>query len=144
MNYNKGFTLIELLIVVIIAGTLFFVGLPAYQNSVLKSNRVVGKGILAEVSSRQEQYFINHKTYTDDLTNLGYVSDPFYVDDQADAYSSLGNRIYQIDLGLASLVYTVTATPRNRQAKDTQCGTFSLTSRGVKSVTGGSGVSECW
>jgi len=140
----NGFTLVELLTVVIMVGILFYLGLPAYQNAILKSHRIVARGILAEVVSREAQYFINNKSYTNDLTDLGYLSDPFYVDDQADTFASPGNTIYRIDLELSGLVYFVTATPLNRQARDSLCGTYSLTSKGVKSVSGSAGYAECW
>lgn len=143
-SVQTGYTLIELMIVVIILGILLSLGLPAYQNSIIRSNRYVGRGILTEVVSRQEQYFINNKSYAGDLTELGYVADPFYVDGQADAYSSSVNSIYQIDLALATGIYTVTATAVNRQLKDALCGNFTLTSRGVKGVSVAGNNSECW
>ena len=61
MRKNKGFTLIELMIVIVIVAVLLAVALPAYQDSVIKSNRSAGRGILLDVASRQEQYFINNK-----------------------------------------------------------------------------------
>jgi type IV pilus assembly protein PilE len=66
------------MIVIVIAGILFFVALPAYQNSVLKSNRAAGRGVLLDVASRQEQYFINNKQYADALPDLGYPA-TYYV-----------------------------------------------------------------
>jgi type IV pilus assembly protein PilE len=145
---QRGFTLIELMIVLVIAGILFYVALPAYQNSIIKSNRSVGRGMIMDVASRQEQYFINNKAYTDDLTKLGYDADPFYINDQADRSATSGNQaIYKIDLNLLStLAYSVTATPvpGSRQAKDNRCQAFTLSSAGAKTNSGPGAVSECW
>lgn len=139
-----GYTLIEFLLVLVVTGVLYFVGLPAYENSILKSNRAVGRATLMEVKARQEQYFINHKAYSGDLSGLGYATDPFYVDQQADETAGSSGSIYRIDLQLATLRYTVSAKATGRQKRDDLCEIFMLTSAGVKSVGGGGNKSECW
>ncbi|WP_455380666.1 type IV pilin protein, partial [Acidihalobacter prosperus] len=53
---------------------------------------------------------------------------------------------YDISYGVNSTGYTLTASPQGNQAKDTNCGTFSLNYLGVKSVSGSlsSTPSKCW
>jgi type IV pilus assembly protein PilE len=141
-----GFTLIELMIVASIVGLLLLIGLPSYQDSVLKSNRAAARGVLLDVASRQEQFFINNKQYTDDLTDLGYGADPFFVNDQADrSTTNGGGSIFQIDLALlTTTTYTLTATAISRQTRDGKCATFTLTGAGLKGNTGSGSVSDCW
>jgi len=141
---RAGFSLVELLLVVVIIGIMLATGLPAYKNSVIKANRLVGRGILVEVLSRQEQYFVNRKTYARHLTQLGYSSDPFYIDARAQVYSSAHSAIYRLELQLATQRYTLTATPINQQAADHLCGYLAVNSLGVKSAGGSGGVSQCW
>jgi type IV pilus assembly protein PilE len=140
---NNGFTLMELMIVLVILAVLTMVALPAYENSVIKSNRVAGRGVLLDVASRQEQYFINNKTYTDLLTDLGLPAN-YYVDNQADQVSQSA-AIYRIDLTtVGGNGYTVSAVPLNRQTKDSQCQTLTLNGVGVKTESGTLTVADCW
>ena len=56
------------------------------------------------------------------------------------------NAIYVISLALTNggLSYTATATPVNRQTKDSgNCATFTLTNTGRRDATGSLGA-ECW
>jgi len=143
---ESGFTLMELMIVLAIVAILLGVGLPGYQNIILKSNRAAGKGVLLDVASRQEQYFINNKAYSNNLqTGLGYPANPFFINNQADkTAASTSDSVYQISVALVGSVYTVTATPVSRQLKDTRCGTLTITSTGVKGENGTQSVAECW
>ena len=138
---NKGFTLIELMIVIVVVAILTAVALPAYQNSVLKSNRSAAKGVLFNVASRLEQFFINSKEYTDDLEELGLPA-AYYIDNQSDV-APAASGIYLINLSTVGGGYSISAVPQKFQAKDKQCGTFTLTDLGVKTATG-SLAAQCW
>ena len=140
-NRSQGFSLIELMIVLVVAGILFFVALPAYQNSVLKSNRAAARGVLLDLASRQEQYFINNKEYADALTDLGLPA-TYYVDNQAEIVAQ-GDAVYLITLSTVNN-FTVSAVPQNRQTKDSQCGTLTYNRMGVKGESGSLSPSECW
>ncbi|MEH6636828.1 MAG: type IV pilin protein [Halioglobus sp.] len=155
MNKVTGFTLIELMIVLVILSILLLVALPAYQSSVIKSNRSAGRGILQDVVARQEQYFINNKTYADTLEKLGYGvdgADAFYVNKLVDRYpSATGDAVYQIGVNLIStLNYEVTALPKGLQLKDDRCQGFRITENGVKTNVDASdtaapgSLDECW
>ncbi|TVZ40127.1 type IV pilus assembly protein PilE [Alteromonadaceae bacterium 2753L.S.0a.02] len=139
---NRGFSLIELMIVVVIVAVLAAVAVPSYQNSVLKSNRGVGKTELLTLIARQEQYFVNNKAYATDLTDLGFPANPYFIDNSGNSLAASAGSIYQISLSApTNSSFTAQATPQNNQTNDSSCGTLSITHRGVESA---SGSGDCW
>ena len=141
-----GFTLIEMMIALAVAGILFFVALPAWQHTMLKSNRAAGKGVLVDVLSRQEQYFINNKHYATSLEQLGLPSPDFFINSQAEPVNE-GRAVYRIELDILASTYRgVKAIPWNRQAADSACMAFSISQAGVHTVSGAQrdGGAHCW
>ncbi len=137
----RGFNLIELMIVVAIVGIIAGVAYPSYQDSIRKSNRQVGKTALLEVLGRQEQYFVNMKSYATDLTNLNYPANGFYVDNEGDPMAGASGATYLIQLSSPTVTsYTVQAVPQGGQTNDTACGTLAITDSGAKTPT----TAGCW
>jgi len=137
---NRGFTLVELVVVVTIVGILAAVAYPAYLSQAQKARRSDAKTALMDAVSRQEQFILDHATYTTNMTELGYATDPLT---STDAY-------YTVDAsagacGSIVTCYTLTATPvaSKPQSKDTQCTTLSVASTGARTATGSLG-SGCW
>ena len=133
----QGFTLIELMIVVAVVGILFTFALPAYQNSVVKSKRAEAKAALLDVANRQERLILDRSTYTENMQDLGFQTDPIITDD--------GN--YSVDTdpcsgGLIRSCYIITATARSGQLKDSLCQTLTLNYKGEKGST--PSTTECW
>lgn len=60
---SGGFTLIELMIVIVIVGVLALVAYPAYQDSLVKTNRAEAKAYLLDVAQRQQLFFNDTRTY---------------------------------------------------------------------------------
>ncbi len=87
---------------------------------------------------------MNNRQYTTDLTDLGFGAATSYrIDDDGQEVATGG--IYLISLtGASATAFTVTAAPQGAQAKDTRCGTLSLTSAGVKGETGTGALTDCW
>ncbi len=141
----KGFSLIEMIIVVAIIAIIAAIALPSYEGYILRTNRAVGKAEVMKVAARQEQYFVNNKSYTTDLTQLGYPS-TYYVTDNGDAQSGSSGSIYRITLAAdTAFDYTVTATPQGRQTKDSDCGAVAVDEQGKKYQNGGSAATDkCW
>lgn len=134
---NKGVTLIELLISVAIMGILAAVAYPSYTGYVTKSNRVESQRELAKLANLQEQYFIDHRTYTTDMKLLGKKTDPYVTDS--------GN--YSIDStigasgGVSGVTFTLTATAKGTQKiNDSACVTLTIDEKGKKSGTS----ATCW
>lgn len=79
----RGFTLIELMIVVGILGILVAVAYPSYTRYIITSNRVDAREKLSEIAFEMERYVVRNRTYTLDLSQLGYAvvaNDPVPTD----------------------------------------------------------------
>ena len=129
----QGFTLIEMMITVVVIGILAMVAIPAYNDSVTKGRRSDAKSTLTDIAAKQEQFFMDNKTYTTDLTKLGYAasSDTFSKDDY-----------YKVTVTAASATaFSAKAVPVN---DDPNCGTFSINEQGTQSVTGTLSANLCW
>jgi type IV pilus assembly protein PilE len=138
-SVNRGFTLIEILIVVAIMGVLAAIALPAYQNSVIRSNRAEAKNEILQVAAEQERYFSSFNTYATDATPLNAPVVPGRT-------RTTTNGLYQIAVaagasGIASS-FVATATAQGDQTADT-CATYTITQTGVRGATGDT-VDECW
>ncbi len=138
--WAAGFTLVELMIVLIIVSILMGIALPAYQNSVRKARRADAKAALLEVAGREERFMLDRSTYTVDMTNLGYASDPMISEDGHYSVDAVACATATI-----ATCYVLTATPvaTSPQADDARCTSFILESTGSKTATG-SANTECW
>ena len=70
----KGFTLIELMITVAIIGILAAVAYPSYTEYVTRANRAEALRELMRIANLEEQYFMDHRVYTGDISKLGVGS----------------------------------------------------------------------
>jgi len=150
-----GYTLIEILIVVAILGILAAIAIPSYQNSILATNRSVAQAALLDLANRQEQFYLDNRTYTTDMTNLGYPAGMVFSnggnsavalnDNHTLVVSTSDQRRYFVQINAANATtFGISAAPQLAQADDTACGTLSLTNTGVKAETGTASVSDCW
>jgi len=128
-NKNVGFTLIEVLLVVAIIGILSAVVYPSYVEFTQRSNRTEGQRELSRLANLQEQLFVDSRAYTADMTKLGMAADPYITE----------SKTYSIDATLAGGGFTLTATAKNSQLKDTACLTMTITDTGQKTPATG-----CW
>jgi type IV pilus assembly protein PilE len=140
----SGTTLIEILMALMIIAALAAIALPTYQGSVRKSARAAGRGALMDVAMRQEQYFINNKSYSTALVGLG-LPDPYYIDKTVEPVAaSNDSRVYQLTLANTSATaYDAVATAVEQQSGD-GCGNYTLKSDGTRSVSGVTGSAVCW
>lgn len=152
---QQGYTLIEILIVVAILGILAAVAIPSYMNSVLASNRSVAQAALLDLANRQEQFYLDNRTYSTDLADLGYPAGMVFSNSGNSAVAFNANhtlvastsdeRLYFVQINAANAnAFAISAAPQLAQADDAACGTLSLTSAGVKAETGTATASDCW
>lgn len=123
----RGFTLIEMMIVVAIIAVVAAIAYPNYNDYMMKSRRSDAKALLSGMAARQEQYFLDNKTYTATLGNLGYSTN-------GDGSVTSEKRYYTVAAAATAVTYTLTATPQGVQASD-KCTTLTLDEEGTKDAT---------
>ncbi len=140
-----GFTVIEALITVAIIAIVAAIAFPSYQSQVLKARRADGQSLLFDVAAREEQFYLDNKTYTTDMTQLGFSTDPIVAQEGR----------YSVDTaagptGSIATSFVATATRRGAQVADTHCGDFTIDSNGNTSVINYAGYGSspppttCW
>lgn len=144
---QRGFTLIEVLLVVLIVGILGAVALPSYAEYVRRAARADVQLTLLQASSWLERRYAECNDYTriNPSTNPPCTT----VLAASDLPASLkvapsgGGRVrYNVTISaLTGQTYTVQGVPLDSADR---CGTFRLTSVGVRSVTGSLGTAACW
>jgi len=140
-----GFTLIELMIVAAIIAILGAIAYPSYIQYVVRSNQQAARAMLYAVADREEQFFLDNKSYAPDLSTLGYGDDTIYIGrDGQLAGADADNLTYSLEISNSSaMTWTVVATPLGVQAeRDTLCAKFSLTSTGRRDASGDG--DRCW
>jgi len=139
-NKEAGFTLIELMIVVLIVAVLGFIALPGFRDYSIRAARAEGKAMLVTASSKEEQFFLNNKTYTVTIAGITGLN--------MATLSESGKYQLSITAGTTGNIatsYLLTATPQGGQTDDLDCYTFTLGSDGTKGiVTGTAAATECW
>lgn len=73
---HRGFTLVELMVVVAIVAILAAIAYPSYRNHILKGNRASAEAFLMDASQRQQQYFLDNRSYAPDLATLFGTASP--------------------------------------------------------------------
>lgn len=127
---KRGFTLIELLITVAIVGILAGVAYPSYTEFVLRSNRSEGQRELMRLANVEEQFFIDSRTYTSDMTDLGMATNPYITESEKYSIGAV--------IGNNGNTFILTATAKNSQTRDTACLSLNINEVGQKNP------SACW
>ena len=143
---QRGVTLIELMIVIVILALIAGYAYPSYMNYVVDTKRTAATSILLQVADRQQQFFMDNKRFTNDLTNLGFAANPLVIADDGRTLAGAGDADSTYSVALSNVTattYTVTAAPLNGQAaRDGECGSLTLNQALTKGSSGGG--RDCW
>ena len=128
-----GFTLVELVVATVIIAILATIAYPSYVAQVQKSRRAEGKSALTNAAIQLERYYTERNTFATATLGTGGV----YPDHSESGY-------YTLSLANASTTdFTLRAVPTGPQAAD-PCGTLTVTSQGIRGVTGAAPLAQCW
>lgn len=148
---RSGFTLIEVMIVAAVIAILASIAYPSYQEQINKARRAEAKAALLKTLQAQEKYYTKFNTYFafTQATAMGNL--PF----RAFASDTAATSYYSITAGPCSnaagggidACVLLTATPGGATGgpafSDRACGSFTVTSAGIRGATGTEGV-RCW
>ncbi len=122
------------MIVVAVVALLAAVALPSYQGSVRKARRTEARASLSAAAQMMERTMTEKGSYASARLGTGEL----YPDRSENGHYALSLPT------LTASTFTLSAAPLGSQASD-ECGTFTLTQGGVRSVTGGSlTAADCW
>ena len=144
-KYQRAFTLIELMVVVAIVAIVMAIAFPSYERYVVTGKRAVAQNALLQVADRQQQFFMDNKSFAGNLTNLGFAANPWVVgDDGASTVAGDVDAVNSVTLtNVTQTTWTATAAPLHGQlSRDTNCGSLSITQAGTKASSGGG--DNCW
>lgn len=123
---QSGVTLLELMVALVVIALLASIALPTYETFVQRTRRSEAREALADIAARQEQFYLDNKTYATSLGDLGRET-------------TTANGYYAVSIPSASVTaYTLQAVAKGTQTKDTTCSTLTVTSLNVKTPE------ECW
>jgi type IV pilus assembly protein PilE len=110
------------------------------------TKRTAATSILLQVADRQQQFFMDNKRFTNDLTNLGFAANPLVIADDGRPMASAASSDSTYSVALSNVTattYTITAAPLNGQAaRDAECGSLTLNQALLKGSSGGG--RDCW
>lgn len=137
---SAGFSLIEVMIVLVIIGILMLVAVPGYQESMKKSRRADGMRDLMELAARQERFYAQYSVYTEDIDSPDGLNFQRTTSSEGHYDLEVVTCAGEVDF---SACYVLQAVPKSIQAKDNDCGTLSVNSKGQRSASGTLGEA-CW
>jgi type IV pilus assembly protein PilE len=154
-NSSRGFTLIELMITVAIVGVLAGIALPSYNASVARAKRADARTQLMQAGQFMQRFYAANDQYLQDRSGNNILGSTGGMPAGLRVSPADGTALYQLNSSITTAGnYTATVTTTGytlymapisggSMASD-PCGMFTLTSTGVRGVTGTKTRDECW
>ena len=145
----KGFTLIELMVAVAIVAILASVALPSYTSYIARAKRADARTQLVQAAQFMQRFYTANDQYQYDRSAVD-VSDRILQTGLKQSPAD-GTALYTLAVVADATTYTLTMSPvAGLSMAGDDCGSFRLTSTGVRSVVVG-GVTniatlrdKCW
>ena len=132
---RSGFTLVELMVVLAILGLLVALALPAYNNNLAKGYRAEARTQLLMAAQFMQRFYTANDSFSVDRAGNAVLGQ---VPENLKQSPAEGSAIYNLALpsgALNPMAFTLNMGPvaGGKIATD-PCGTFTITSTGVKGV----------
>ena len=139
---EAGFTLIELMIVVAIIAIIAAIAMPSYTSYVARAKRADARTQLLQASQFMQRFYAANDQFAKDRTGADVIN---VMPANLKRSPADGAQLYQLSVNPTTTAYTLTMAPvaGGGMASDA-CGSFTITSTGVRGVTGTKTRDECW
>lgn len=142
----SGFTLIELMITVAIVAILASIALPAYTSYIARAKRADARTQLVQTAQFMQRFYAANDSFKQDRAGNAVIDQIPANLKQSPADSS--TKLYELTIPadtLSSAGYVLQMAPvaGGSMAADS-CGTFTLTSTGIRGVSGTTARDTCW